>query len=256
LVFEELGAEVIKTGVSPDGININDKCGALFPETMAAMTVQYRADVGISLDGDGDRCILSDENGQIVDGDQTIGLCALQMAQSGKLNSHTIVTTPMSNVGLALTLEKHGIQMLRSQVGDRHVIEMMRANGLNLGGEQSGHIVFLDHATTGDGVVAALKVLEVMRRSGKKLSELKNEIELLPQARQDIRIARRLSFDEMPEVNQAIKDAQEALSGNGRVFVRYSGTEPVMRVLIEGRDSAMIQSICQRITSVLENYLC
>jgi phosphoglucosamine mutase len=255
LVFEELGAEVIKLGVHPDGVNINDKCGALFPETMAAMTVQYRAEMGISLDGDGDRCILSDEHGQIVDGDQMIGLCALQMAQAGQLNDNTVVTTPMSNMGLELTLKKRGISMLRSRVGDRHVIEMMRAKGLNLGGEQSGHIVFLDHATTGDGVVAALKVLEVMKRTGKSLSELKKEIQLFPQAKKDLHVSKKVPLEKLPEVVLAIEKVKKTLGSSGRVFVRYSGTEPLIRILLEGQDAGQIQELCQFLFDVLDQNL-
>ena len=165
LVFEELGAEVIKRGVSPNGININDKCGALHPEGIATATTEYRADIGVALDGDGDRCILADEQGEIVDGDQIIGLCALQMAAEGKLKGSTVVTTPMSNVGLEISLKERGITMIRAQVGDRYVVDAMRKGGFNLGGEQSGHLIFLDQSTTGDGIVAALKVLEAMKRT-------------------------------------------------------------------------------------------
>jgi phosphoglucosamine mutase len=255
LVFEELGAEVIKRGVSPNGLNINDQCGALYPENTAGATVEYRADIGISLDGDGDRCILSDENGEIVDGDQIIGLCALQMAQEGTLAQDTVVTTPMSNVGLELTLKEHGISMVRAQVGDRYVVETMRKNGFNLGGEQSGHIVFLEHATTGDGIVAALKVLEAMRRTGKPLSELKKAIRLFPQVREDVRVSRKEPFESHLEIAQAIRDAQEALRDKGRVFVRYSGTEPLARVMVEGEDARQIQNLSQKIATSIQRIL-
>ncbi|MCM2322471.1 MAG: phosphoglucosamine mutase [Oligoflexia bacterium] len=255
LVFEELGAEVIKKGVSPNGLNINDKCGALHPEGIAGAAIEYRADIGISLDGDGDRCILSDENGEIVDGDQIIGLCAIEMARQGELKKNTVVTTPMSNVGLELTLREHGIAMVRAQVGDRYVVESMRKNGFNLGGEQSGHIVFLDHATTGDGVVAALKVLEAMRRTGKPLSELKKAIRLLPQARSDIRVTRKEPFESKEEIAHAIATAQSTLQNRGRVFVRYSGTEPLARVLVEGEDAEQIQQLCERIASSIQKHL-
>jgi phosphoglucosamine mutase len=247
LVFEELGAEVIKKGVSPNGLNINDKCGALFPENIAAATVEYRADIGISLDGDGDRCILSDENGEIVDGDQIIGLCALQMAAEGTLRHKTVVTTPMSNIGLELTLREHGISMVRAQVGDRYVVDSMRKNGFNLGGEQSGHVVFLDQSTTGDGIVAALKVLEAMKQTGKPLSELKRQIKLFPQVREDIKVSRKEPFENHPEIAHAIAVAQDAIKDKGRIFVRYSGTESLARVMVEGEDLEQIRSLASSI---------
>lgn len=255
LVFEELGAEVIKRGVSPNGMNINDKCGALFPENIAGATVEYRSDIGISLDGDGDRCILSDENGEIVDGDQIIGLCAIQMAAEKTLSKNTVVTTPMSNVGLEITLREHGISMVRAQVGDRYVVDSMRRNGYNLGGEQSGHVVFLDQSTTGDGIVAALKVLEAMRRTGKPLSELKKAIKLFPQAREDVKVSRKEPFENHQDVVKAIVMAQEALRNKGRVFVRYSGTEPVARVLVEGEDPDQIQLLSSKIAQSIQRAL-
>lgn len=208
---------MIRKGVSPNGLNINDKCGALHPEAIAGATIEYRADIGISLDGDGDRCILSDENGEIVDGDQIIGLCALAMAEEGTLKKKTVVTTPMSNVGLELTLKEHGIAMVRAQVGDRYVVETMRKGGFNLGGEQSGHLVFLDQATTGDGVVAGLKVLEAMRRSGKRLSVLKKQIKLFPQVMQNIRVSRKEPFEKHAEIAKAIETAKTTLGEKGRI---------------------------------------
>jgi phosphoglucosamine mutase len=255
LVFEELGAEVIRLGVNPDGININDKCGALFPELMASSVVKYRADIGIALDGDGDRCILADENGEIIDGDQIIGLCAIQMAQEQSLRKNTVVTTPMSNLGLEITLNEHNISMVRAQVGDRYVVDAMRRGGLNLGGEQSGHVVFLDHSTTGDGIVAALKVLEAMRRTGKLLSDLKRAIKVFPQVREDIRISRKEPFEDHPEVARSIAAAQAALKDQGRVFVRYSGTEPVARVMIEGEDAILIRDLARSIARSIEKVL-
>ena len=255
LVFEELGAEVVKRGVSPNGLNINDGCGALHPETVASATVEYRANIGISLDGDGDRCILSDENGEIVDGDQIIGLCALQMKEAGVLSQNTVVTTPMSNLGLELTLKEHGITMVRAQVGDRYVVETMRKHKFNLGGEQSGHIIFLDQSTTGDGIVAALKVLEVMRRTGKPLSELKKKIKLFPQVREDVRVSKKDPFEKHKDVVTAIQSAETSLQGRGRVFVRYSGTEPLARVMVEGETLAEIQKHAKTIAASLQRAL-
>ncbi len=255
MVFEELGAEVIKSGSSPNGLNINDQCGALHPEEICGKTIQFRADVGIALDGDGDRCIMSDENGEIVDGDQIIGILALQMAKEGTLSKSTVVTTPMSNLGLELTLKDHGIAMVRAQVGDRHVVDTMRKNGFNLGGEQSGHIIFLDQSTTGDGIVAALKVLEAMKRTGKKLSELKKAIRLFPQARADVRISRREKLENLPTVQKAIQDAESKLAGRGRVFVRFSGTEPLCRVLLEGEDASLIRGLADSIAAEIRSKL-
>lgn len=255
MVFEELGAEVIKRGVGPNGLNINDKCGALYPERMAGEVVAYRANMGVALDGDGDRCILSDENGEIVDGDQIIGLCALQMAAEGKLKGNTVVTTPMSNIGLEITLKEHGIHMERAQVGDRYVVEAMRKGGYSMGGEQSGHIIFLDQSTTGDGIVAALKVLEAMKRTGKPLSELKKQIKLFPQAREDVKIAKREKLENLPEVMKEIKIAEDKLAGKGRVFVRFSGTEPLCRVMLEGEDLYEIQVLAKQIATSITRAL-
>jgi phosphoglucosamine mutase len=255
LVFEELGAEVIRRGDKPNGLNINDACGALHPEGLASATVEYRADIGISLDGDGDRCILSDEYGEIVDGDQIIGICALEMAAQGRLNKNTVVTTPMSNCGLELTLREKGIEMVRAQVGDRYVVDAMRKNGYNLGGEQSGHVVFLDYSTTGDGILAGLKILEAMKRTGKPLSELRKAIRLFPQVRHDVRVSKKEPLERHAEVQKAILAAETALSGKGRVFVRYSGTEPLARVMVEGESEVVINRLSQDIASSIQRAL-
>lgn len=255
LVFEELGAEVFKTGVSPNGLNINAHCGALHPENIAFNVMKYRADIGISLDGDGDRCILADENGEVVDGDQIIGLCALQMKEEGMLDGMTVVTTPMSNLGLEVMLQENGIKLERAKVGDRHVVEMMRKGGFKLGGEQSGHIIFLDSATTGDGIIAALKVLEVMKRTGKPLSELKKKIKLFPQVREDVRVKRKDPLDQIPSVKKAMEDAEKALKGKGRVFVRYSGTEALARVMLEGEKEDLIRQHAKNIAQEIQKHL-
>lgn len=255
LVFEELGAEVIKSGVSPSGLNINDKCGALHPENVASAAVEYRADIGISLDGDGDRCILSDENGEVVDGDQIIGLCAIEMAEEGRLAHNTVVTTPMSNIGLEMSLKERGISMVRAQVGDRYVVEAMRKNGYTLGGEQSGHVIFLDQSTTGDGIVAALKVLEAMRRTGKPLSELKKSIKLYPQVMENVKVSRKDPFEKHAEIVKSIDDAKAALQDKGRVFVRYSGTEPLARVMVEGENAEQIHMLSRNIATSIQRIL-
>ncbi|MCC7441426.1 MAG: phosphoglucosamine mutase [Bdellovibrionales bacterium] len=255
MIFEELGAEVIRSGVSPNGLNINAKCGALHPEAVANQTAEMRADIGIALDGDGDRVILSDENGEIVDGDQIIGLCAIEMKAQGILKRDTVVTTPMSNIGLEVALRDKGIKLVRAQVGDRYVVELMRREGYNLGGEQSGHLVFLDHGTTGDGALAALKVLEVMRRSGKRLSELKKSIRLFPQVTKNVRVTKKPPLSEEPLIQEAIKKAETALKDSGRVFVRFSGTEPVCRVMIEGPDQQGVNDLADGIVQVIRSRL-
>jgi len=255
MVFEELGAEVITQGVKPNGLNINAKCGALHPEAVANLTAEMRADIGVALDGDGDRVILSDENGEIVDGDQIIGLCATEMKTHGTLRKNTVVTTPMSNIGLEVALRDKGIQMVRAQVGDRYVVEIMRKEGYSLGGEQSGHLVFLDYGTTGDGVLAALKVLEVMRRSGKRLSELKRGIRLFPQVTKNVKVSKKPPLSEEPQIQEAIKKAQEALKNDGRVFVRFSGTEAVCRVMVEGPDAQKIEELAEGVVQVIRSRL-
>ena len=254
-VFEELGAEVIKKGVGPTGLNINDHCGALYPESVAHATVEYRADLGISLDGDGDRVILADENGDIVDGDQIMAICALEMKRQGLLWNNTVVATPMSNLGFERTLLEQGIQVIRANVGDRYVVEAMRRGGFNLGGEQSGHVICLDHATTGDGVVAALKVLEVMRRTSQKLSDLKKSVQLFPQVREDVRISKRQDISELPSVQAEIDTATNLLGSKGRIYVRFSGTEPVVRVMVEGEDLLQIQTYAKKIAGALARAL-
>ncbi|RYZ71740.1 MAG: phosphoglucosamine mutase [Proteobacteria bacterium] len=255
LVLEELGAEVLKSGVSPNGLNINHLCGALHPGHISKQVIKYRADVGIALDGDGDRCIMSDENGEIVDGDQIIGLCALSMHEEGILEKDTIVTTPMSNIGLEQSLKKKGISMLRAKVGDRYVVEMMRKQGISLGGEQSGHIVFLNASTTGDGILAALKILEIMKRTGKKLSELKEQITLFPQVREDVKIKRRVPLEDLPKVTRLIEATEKKLRGKGRVFVRFSGTENLCRVMLEGEDIDKISGYAKIIADAIRKEL-
>jgi phosphoglucosamine mutase len=233
MAFEELGAEVFTRGVSPNGKNINEESGALHPAALAKLTCEMGAEIGIALDGDADRVVLADEKGEVLDGDVVIGLCALEMKRQGHLKHNKIVTTPMSNVGLELALKAEGIEMIRANVGDRFVVEEMRKNGLNLGGEQSGHIIFLDHCTTGDGALAALKVIEIMKRTGKPLSELKKCIPLLPQTLLNIQVQEKRPLESLTTFQAVMKDAENELAGRGRVFVRYSGTEPKVRILVE-----------------------
>jgi phosphoglucosamine mutase len=251
MAFQELGADVVTMGVSPNGININEGVGALHPEKMAKLTVSQKAQIGVALDGDADRVILSDENGQVLDGDVVIGLCAIAMQIAGTLKKNTIVTTPMSNIGLEMGLKERGITMLRANVGDRFVVEKMRAEGLSLGGEQSGHLIFLDSATTGDGVLAALHVLEIMRRSGKSLSELKKQITLFPQTLLNLKVKERKPLEGLVQYQKALKDCESQLNGKGRIFVRYSGTEAKLRVLVEGESDVQNLMLANRIQTAL-----
>ncbi len=249
MLFRELGAKVITRGCEPDGLNINDGFGALHPEVAAGAVVEFGACVGVSLDGDADRLILSDETGAIVNGDQIMGICALEMKREGKLMHDTVVSTPMSNMGLEIMLRKNGIDLVRTNVGDRYVVEEMRKHGYTFGGEQSGHLIFSEYGSTGDGLLAALKVLEIMDRTGKPLSELKKIVPMMPQVREDVRVREKTPIDQLPAVKNLIKDAEEEIAGKGRVFVRYSGTEPLVRVMIEGENVQLIRRHAKKIAS-------
>lgn len=254
-VFEELGAEVIQLGNAPNGVNINDKVGALFPARLAEAVSQYRADIGIALDGDADRVIIVDEKGEIMNGDHILGVCAIHMKNLGLLAKNTLVVTQMSNFGLEKKMSEHGIKLVKTGVGDKYVVEEMRKNGYNLGGEQSGHIIFLDHTTTGDGCIAALNVLSVMKQSGKKLSELNSSIEDVPQVLINCRVKNRKDPESIKGYNEMITRISQELNGQGRLFIRFSGTEPVIRILVEGPDKHMISKYAEEIASFLEKEL-
>jgi phosphoglucosamine mutase len=251
MAFEELGAEVTTIGVSPNGRNINHEIGALHPEKMSELTRHSGAQIGIALDGDADRVILADENGEVLDGDVVIGLCALAMKAHGELRGNGIVTTPMSNLGLEIAMKENGIVMRRAPVGDRFVVEMMRKEGFCLGGEQSGHLIFLDSSTTGDGALAALKVLEIMKRTGKPLSELKKQIHLFPQTLINLKVRERKSLESLPAYQRELALAEQALSGKGRIFVRYSGTEAKLRILVESESDVRNSEIAARLQNAL-----
>ncbi len=254
-IFSELGAEVIQLGDEPNGTNINDKVGALYPAKLAEAVVQYRADVGISLDGDADRVIMVDERGTIMNGDHILGICAMHMKKKGTLKHNTLVVTQMSNFGLEKKMKESGIEVVKTGVGDKYVVEEMRRHGYNLGGEQSGHIIFSDHTTTGDGCVAALNVLAVMKQTGVRMSELNRIIEDVPQVLINLRVKRRRDLDHIPGYNDLVNDITKKLNGAGRVFVRFSGTEPVIRVLVEGPDKVEINSYAAQIAEFLETHL-
>jgi phosphoglucosamine mutase len=254
-IFQELGAEVIQLGDDPNGTNINDKVGALYPAKLAESVVQFRADVGISLDGDADRVIMVDERGQIMNGDHILGICALHMKKKGTLKHNTLVVTQMSNFGLEKKMNEAGIQVIKTGVGDKYVVDEMRKNGYNLGGEQSGHIIFGDHTTTGDGCVAALNVLAVMKSTGVKISELNRIIEDVPQVLINLRVKKKKDLDAVPGYPDLLKKMTQQLQGRGRIFIRFSGTEPVIRVLVEGPDKFEINGIASQMAEFLEKNL-
>jgi phosphoglucosamine mutase len=254
-VFQELGAEVIQIGNTPNGTNINDKSGALYPAKVADAVLQYRADVGISLDGDADRVVMVDEKGQVINGDHILGICAIHLKNKKLLKNDTLVVTQMSNYGLEKKMKEHGITTVKVGVGDKYVVEELRRSGCNLGGEQSGHIIFLDHTTTGDACIAALHVLSIMKESGKKMSELNRKIVDVPQVLINVRVKKRGDLETLKGYTKLVLSIEERLEGVGRVFVRFSGTEPVIRVLVEGPDKILISEFANEIASLLEREL-
>jgi phosphoglucosamine mutase len=254
-IFSELGADLVVIGDEPNGYNVNDKCGALHPETLCDAVLKYRADVGISLDGDADRVIMADKNGKVVNGDHILAVCAIHLSKKKALPQNTIVATQMSNVGLDLAMKRHGIYVVRTDVGDKNVVEAMRQQGYTLGGEQSGHIIHLDHSTTGDGCVAALNVLAVMRAENKSLHELSATMEDVPQVLINTRVKNRKDLASIPGYTKLIEAAEKKLAGRGRCFVRFSGTEPLVRVLVEGPDKNQIDQLAEEITQFLQSEL-
>ncbi len=250
-VFEELGAKVITLGVKPDGKNINDGCGAVHPEGMARAIQKHRAHLGLALDGDADRVILADEQGRIVDGDAIMALVGRDLVRQGTLAKRTVVATVMSNIGLERALAPVKGRVVRTAVGDRYVVEEMRRNGYNFGGEQSGHLIFLDHVTTGDGVAAALNVLAVMQREGRPLSDLARCFEPVPQALVNVVVREKRPLAQLSAVGRAIAGAERALGSEGRVLVRFSGTENKVRILVEGPDARKIRGHAEAIAEEL-----
>lgn len=255
LLFEELGAEVIKLGVDPNGLNINEKCGSLHPEVLATKVRETRAEIGLALDGDGDRLIVVDEKGTVLDGDQIMAICAKDLAERGELPGNLLVATVMSNMALEVFMQDLGGRLLRTPVGDRYVAEALRRENGVLGGEQSGHIIFGRYATTGDGILAALQLLRIMQERGKPLSELAKLLEPFPQTLVNVRVARKVPFDEVPAVQKALVDAEQKLRGRGRVLLRYSGTESLARVMVEGEDNALVKQLSEELVGVVESSL-
>jgi phosphoglucosamine mutase len=249
-VLEELGADVIPLAVDPDGININAGCGAVHPEKLRQTVLDTGADVGIALDGDGDRAVIVDERGELFDGDDVMALLGVRMAAEGRLNANTVVSTVMSNFGLERALAQAGVRLVRTEVGDPSVVREMRANSYNLGGEQSGHVIFMDHSTTGDGLITALMVLSIMAETSKPLSALR-AMQRVPQVLENVRVRERVPLTAMPEVARLIAGAERKLDGVGRLLVRYSGTEMLARVMVEGEDHAAISAIAHEIGAAI-----
>lgn len=251
LVFRELDAEVFPFGISPNGLNINEKCGSLHPETVQKAVIDNHADVGIALDGDADRVIMVDENAQIVDGDVILAICAKDLKRQGLLKNNKVVTTVMSNFGFFKAMESCGIEVVQSQVGDRYVIQEMLAHGATLGGEPSGHLVFLDHNTTGDGLVSALQVLRIMIETESRLSDLAALVKRYPQVLLNIKVNSKPPLESLTKVNNALTQAERSLGKSGRVLVRYSGTEKVCRVMVEGEKQKQVQQIADHIADAV-----
>jgi len=255
-VLRELGANfAVLSHDTPNGRNINRDCGSTYPEEIRRLVKETRAQVGITHDGDADRVLLCDETGEIVDGDEIMAICAIDLLQRGCLARNTLVATVMSNFGLDEALRAHGGQVVRTKVGDRYVIEEMMKGDLNLGGEQSGHMIFRDYTTTGDGIISALQILRIMVETGKPLSELKKCLSKYPQAQRNLTVKEKPPLDTLPQVAKLIREVEDDLAGRGRVLLRYSGTEPKIRLLIEGRDGARINAHADRIAGSIAQYI-
>lgn len=251
-VFREVGAEVVAIGADPDGLNINDECGATRPENLVAKVLEYRADIGIALDGDGDRLIMVDHKGEIVDGDELIYIIAKSRLNAGQLTG-PVVGTLMTNLGMEHALKKEGVKLLRAKVGDRYVMEMLTAEKGILGGEGSGHIICLDKTTTGDGIVAALQVLAEMRQSGKSLYELKSGMQKYPQVLINVKVAKKVDIDKVESVQKAVAAVEKKLGDEGRVLLRASGTEPLIRVMVEGMNEELVKKYANQLADDVRN---
>ncbi len=236
-------------------MNINDNVGSTHPEGLAAFVKEKGADIGLAFDGDADRLIAVDEKGTLVDGDQIMYICAKHLKQENRLTDNTLVTTVMSNLGLYKALEKIGIETKKTAVGDRYVMEEMRKNGFTLGGEQSGHLIFLDHITTGDGMLSALQLVDIMKSTGKKLSDLASEMEIFPQKLVNVRVHNKHEVASNPHVKEAIDRAEEEMAGNGRILVRPSGTESLVRVMAEAETKELCNRYVEEIASVVEEHM-
>lgn len=254
-VLRELGASVEVIGNKPDGMNINAGCGAVHPELLQETVLRQKADIGIALDGDADRAVFVCERGTVVDGDHVMAALGIDLQQNGLLAKQTLVGTVMSNFGLELSMAKAGIRLVRTPVGDRYLLERMLADGYNFGGEQSGHFIFLDHNTTGDGLISALQMLSLLKRTKKPLSELAKAMTAVPQVLVNLQVKRKPALETIPDIDRAIKDSDRRLNGSGRVVIRYSGTEPVLRIMVEGEQSMVVKEIAEDLARVVRNNL-
>ncbi|HCU24332.1 MAG TPA: phosphoglucosamine mutase [Deltaproteobacteria bacterium] len=254
-VFEELGAEVVAIGVEPNGLNINAQSGALYPEALQEKVKAEGADLGIALDGDADRLVLVDERGEILHGDVLLALCARDLQERGNLAQNTVVATVMSNLGLELSLQDWGIRLHRVQVGDRYVIEAMRQQRFNFGGEQSGHLIFSDYSTTGDGILAALQLMSILKRKKTVLSRFSEGVRIFPQVLLNVRIQERRDLQQVPEMQRLQAGIQKSLGEKGRLLLRYSGTEPLLRIMLEGEDKTKIEAYAQDLKTEAEKVL-
>jgi phosphoglucosamine mutase len=250
-VLRELGADIEVIANTPDGMNINDHCGAVHPERLQEAVRRNGAHIGIALDGDADRAIFVCEQGKIVDGDHVMAALGLDLHGQGRLAAQTVVGTVMSNFGLELAMRKAGIQLMRTPVGDRYLMERMLADGYNFGGEQSGHFIFLDHNTTGDGLISALQILSLMKRTGKPLSELAKAMIAVPQILLNVKVKHKPDLNQIPDIQQAIKTAEATLNGSGRVLVRYSGTEALLRIMVEGERDSTIREVADHLADIV-----
>ncbi|NCD25544.1 MAG: phosphoglucosamine mutase [Deltaproteobacteria bacterium] len=255
LIFEELGATVITVGDEPDGLNINKNCGSLYPEVVAAKVREVGADIGLALDGDADRLIVVDEHGEVLDGDQLMAVCAAEMLDKGVLAHKTLVATVMSNMALETFMTERGGRLLRTKVGDRYVVEEMRRGGYLFGGEQSGHLVFMEHSTTGDGILAALQLLSIMVGRQRPISEIAGLLTPYPQKLVNVRVKQKKPFDEVASIRQAVNDAEARLGRTGRVLLRYSGTEALARIMVEAQDQTLVDCLCDELVQAVETGL-
>ncbi len=254
-LLSELGAEVISINDKPNGVNINSGCGSLNMEGLRKAVLSHKAHVGVAHDGDGDRTLLCDERGRVIDGDQIMGICAVEMDREGALRGKTVVATVMSNLGLEKFLESQGIRLVRTKVGDRYVVEKMLEGDYNIGGEKSGHVIFLDFNTTGDGPITAVQILNFMKNNNMSLSKLASRIKLFPQVLMNIEVEKKQDIRSVPEIGEAVRKAEKELNGRGRVLVRASGTEPKIRVMLEGEDFRVITKLGRNISKVIKTTL-
>lgn len=254
-VFKEFGAEVVALNTQPDGTNINLNCGSVHPEAMQEAVVRNKANLGVAHDGDGDRSIFADEEGRLVDGDQILTFCALELLEQGRLKNNTLVVTVLSNYGVDSALAAKGGKVVRTPVGDRYVLEEMLKGGHNLGGEKSGHIIFLDHHITGDGLITALQVLSTMVQTGKKISELVSCFQPFPQVALDVKVKEKRELAAIPQLQTCLREIEEKLKEKGRIVLRYSGTEPLARIMVEGSDQEMIDQFARQVAQIIRQQI-